>query len=205
MLQRRTLLALAGLAPFMRWSKTMAAKHEISPDTESTRLVLSDFTGDEPYVVEGAGWRGFSDRVMGGVSNATFNLDTVAGKSAARLTGTVTRESNGGFIQMALYFGRNEAELDASGYRGLELLVYGNNEDYNVHVRTADCGWYDDSYRTTFSAAPEWQRVQIPWSDFKPNRVTAPLDSSRLTRIAVLGWMREFEADIALAELALYR
>lgn len=182
----------------------MAVEHQKSPNTESARRVLSDFTGEEPYVIEGAGWRGFSDRVMGGISDAQLEPSTVGGKSCARLTGTVTRESNGGFIQMAMYFGRGEAELDASEYRGLELLVYGNDEDYNVHVRTADCGWYDDSYRKTFFAPAEWQRVQIPWGDFEPNRVTAPLDSSRLTRIAILGWMREFEADIALAEIALY-
>jgi hypothetical protein len=31
-----------------------------------------------------------------------------------------------------------------------------------------------------------------------------PLDSSSLQRIAILGWMRDFEADVALAEIALY-
>jgi hypothetical protein len=35
--------------------------------------------------------------------------------------------------------------------------------------------------------------------------VRAPLDPARLERIALLGWMREFEADIALATLSLYR
>ncbi|MDJ0927900.1 MAG: CIA30 family protein [Gammaproteobacteria bacterium] len=203
-LQRRRLLALAGLAPFMNWSNIMAAEHSESRDGQPARRVLSDFTGDEPYVIENAGWRGFSDRVMGGVSDAQLELSNVGGKACARLTGTVTRESNGGFIQMAMYFGQREAELDASGYQGLELLVYGNNEDYNVHVRTADCGWYDDSYRHTFFAPAEWQRVQIPWSEFEANRVKEPLDTSRLTRIAILGWMREFQADISLAEIALY-
>ena len=53
-------------------------------------------------------------------------------------------------------------------------------------------------------AGPEWQRVQIPWSEFAANRVSEPLDTRRLTRIAILGWMREFQADIALAEIALY-
>ena len=202
--QRRVLLALAGLAPFTKWSNAMAAEHKSSAPSEPERLVLSDFTGEEPYVLEGAGWRGFSDRVMGGVSNAQLERSTLDGVRCARLTGTVTRESNGGFIQMAMYFGSRDAQLDASAYSGLELRVYGNDEDYNVHVRTADCGWYDDSYRHTFFAKPEWQRVRIAWSDFKPNRVTAPLDSKRLTRIAILGWMREFEADIGVAEIALF-
>lgn len=116
----------------------------------------------------------------------------------------MTRESNGGFIQMALYFGPRDAELNGAAYRGIELLVYGNNEDYNVHVRTADCGWYDESYRYTFLARDEWQRIRILWTDFKPNGVSAPLDAARVNRIAVLGWMREFQADIALAEISLF-
>ena len=51
---------------------------------------------------------------------------------------------------------------------------------------------------------PQWQTVRLPWSAFKANAVSAPLDASTLQRIAVLGWMREFEADVALSEIALY-
>lgn len=171
---------------------------------KSDALLLSDFSGAEPYVLSGAGWRGFSDRVMGGISDASLSKATVDGKNCMRLTGRVTRESNGGFIQMAMYFGSRDAELDGSAYKGIELLVHGNSEDYNVHVRTADCGWYDESYRYTFFARPEWQQVRIPWGEFKANGVTAPLNSARVNRIAILGWMREFQADIALARISLY-
>jgi hypothetical protein len=176
----------------------------LASNEQEQPMLLSNFTGTEVQVRPGAGWRGFSDRVMGGVSDASLARATVDGKNCLRLTGRVTRESNGGFIQMALYFGSNEAELDGSAYQGIELLVYGNNEDYNVHVRTADCGWYDESYRYTFFAKPEWQLVRIPWADFKPNGIKAPLNSSRINRIAILGWMREFQADIALARIGLY-
>jgi len=201
---RRKLITLAALLPLTGWIRTVSAATSQSDTGAPDKLVLSDFTPDEPYVIEGAGWRGFSDRVMGGVSDASLDRDNVAGKNCARLTGTVTRESNGGFVQMALYFGPGDAELNGAAYRGIELLVYGNNEDYNVHVRTADCGWYDESYRYTFFAGDEWQRIQIPWADFQPNGVSVPLDAARLNRIAVLGWMREFKADIALAEIVLF-
>jgi hypothetical protein len=46
--------------------------------------------------------------------------------------------------------------------------------------------------------------VQIPWDEFKPNGLDAPLDSNRVNRIAILGWIREFQADVALAEISLY-
>ena len=203
-MRRRTLILATALTPLAGWQKLMAAEHDQLKAAAPGRLVLSDFTGETPYAYEGGGWRGFSDRVMGGISDAAFGKDIIDGKTCARMAGTVTRESNGGFIQMAFYFGRNDAEIDASAYTGVELLVYGNNEDYNVHIRTADCGWYEQSYRTSFFARPEWQTVQIPFTQFAPNGLNAPLDRSRINRIALLGWMREFEADIALAQMALY-
>ncbi len=174
------------------------------PMTAAKKLTLSTFEDGRPKIFSSGGWRGFSDRVMGGISNAELTQATIAGKDCLRLTGNVTRESNGGFIQMAYFFGNNEASFDASAYRGLEMLVFGNNEAYNVHLRTRDCGWYDESYRFTFVAKNEWQRIRVPWDEFKGNGVNVPLDSSTLQRIAILGWMREFEADVALAELALY-
>ena len=167
-------------------------------------LVLSNFETEQAVILPNARWRGFSDRVMGGVSDAEFAKATVAGKRCIRLTGRVTRDSGGGFIQMALDLGSRGANFDGSTYTGLELLVYGNDEDYNVHVRTADCGWYDETYRATVRVEPRWQPLRIPWTGFTPNGVSVPLNPARLQRIALLGWMREFTADIALAEAALY-
>lgn len=169
-----------------------------------SHLVLSDFGTMPEYVAPGMRWSGFSDRVMGGVSDASLALDEVAGRRALRLTGRVTRDRGGGFIQMALDLAPRGATLDASAYDGVELWVHGNDEDYNVHLRTPDCRWYDQSYRHSFHAARRWQRVRIPWESFAPNDVGAPLASARLQRVAVLGWMREFVADVALGSLALY-
>jgi len=168
------------------------------------RLVLSSFGGDREVLAPDARWRGFSDRVMGGVSDATFGRATVAGRPCIRLAGRVTRDNGGGFIQMALDLGTRAGDFDASGYAGVELLIHGNDEDYNCHVRTADCGWYDQSYRASFRAATGWHTIRLPWTAFVPNDLKVPLNPARIQRIALLGWMREFTADIALAELSLY-
>jgi hypothetical protein len=168
-------------------------------------LVLTRFGTQRDEVAPDVSWRGFTDRVMGGVSDAQFRKATVAGRACVRMTGRVTRDRGGGFIQMALDLGGRRGALDANAYDGVELVVYGNEESYNVHLRTPDCGWYDQSYRASFTAAPRWQTVRLPFARFAPNDLTAPLDRGRLQRIALLGWMRDFEADLALAELSLYR
>jgi hypothetical protein len=169
------------------------------------RLLLSRFDGAGEYLAPGTGWRGFSDRVMGGVSDAQFGRDVIAGRRCIRLTGRVTRDSGGGFVQMALDLGARRQPFDGSAWRGIECEVFGNDEDYNLHVRTTDCGWYDDSYRATFAAPARWTTLRLAWDALQPNSVRVPLNPARLERIALLGWMREFEADIALASLSLYR
>ena len=69
---------------------------------------------------------------------------------------------------------------------------------------TADVRWYSQSYRATFFATPEWQTIRLPWSAFAPNQIDVPLDTRQILRVGMLGWMREFEADLAVAEVALY-
>jgi hypothetical protein len=199
--RRRLLVTLAGLAPAYPALRALAAGE--APVAEQ-RLVLSSFEDGREFLASNARWRGFSDRVMGGVSDATFGRATVAGKSCIRLAGRVTRDSGGGFIQMALDLATRDRDFDASAYAGVEFLVHGNDEDYNCHVRTADCGWYDQSYRATFRVAPRWQTIRLPWTGFTPNDLKVPLNPAKIQRIALLGWMREFTADIALAEMALY-
>lgn len=171
-------------------------------DGRGERLVLADFAQAEPLVTEHTSWRGFTDRVMGGVSSAEFKSAEVGGRRCMRMTGDVTRDSGGGFVQLALYF---RGSADGSRYRGIELVVQGNDEDYNVHIRTSDCGWHDESYRVTFHAKPEWQAVRLPWEAFTPNGLSTPLDPSRLERVGLLGWMREFRAELAVGEIALWR
>jgi hypothetical protein len=199
--RRRLVLAMAGTFPALPALRSLAAG---VVRVAERRLVLTSFRDGREVVAPNARWRGFSDRVMGGVSDATFGRATVDGQPCIRLAGRVTRDRGGGFIQMALDLGTRERSFDASAYSGVELLVHGNDEDYNCHVRTADCGWYDQSYRATFRAMPRWQTIRLSWHDFTPNDLEVPLNPARMERIALLGWMREFIADIALAEIALY-
>ncbi|NJN48400.1 MAG: CIA30 family protein [Candidatus Competibacteraceae bacterium] len=140
---------------------------------------------------------------MGGVSRETVALATIDGRRCVRLTGEVSLENNGGFIQMALDLNR-EGLLDASAYNGLRLLVRGNGEEYNVHLRTPDTVRPWQSYRASFSAPDEWQEVRLPFAEFQPYRLDTPLDVSRLRRLGLVAIGRPFQADLCVAEVSLY-
>jgi hypothetical protein len=171
--------------------------------TKDKTLLIDDFSSGTGIALTGNPWMGFTDQVMGGRSTAKSHLDEIEGRPCLRLTGTVNTKG-GGFIQLAIDLGQRRQPFDGNPYSGIELDVYGNSEAYNCHLRTTDIRWYEQSYRATFSAPPQWTTVKLPWSAFEPHAIDTALNLSGLLRLGILGWMRDFEADIAVGRLALY-
>lgn len=163
-------------------------------------MIIDDFAASPP---EQAAWRPFSDRVMGGISDAALVPAVIDGKACLRLTGDVRLENNGGFIQMARELAPGEEPLDASAFAAISLLVRGNGERYGCHLRTPDAVRPWQSYRAVFLAEPEWREVILPFAGFAPHRLDRPLDVRRLRRIGLVAIGRAFAADLALARLAL--
>jgi hypothetical protein len=95
---------------------------------EDDVFILDDFSRDDLISALGTPWRGFSDRVMGGISEETIALATIDGRRALRLSGEVRLENNGGFIQAALDLAPAGQSLDASAFAGVLLVVRGNLE-----------------------------------------------------------------------------
>jgi len=168
-------------------------------------LILDDLSCPAPHTPLGTAWELVSDRVMGGVSDGTLARATVAGRMALRLSGTVSLDNNGGFLQMALDLRPDGAALDARAFTGLQLDVFGNDQSYNLHLRTADVTRPWQSYRHAFTAAPRWTTLHLPFSDVTPHRVDAPFDPATLRRIGIVAIGRAFQADIAISRIALYR
>ncbi len=151
----------------------------------------------------GSSWRLISDSVMGGISNGSLTLDYVDGKACLRLQGTLRLENGGGFIQAALDVSQTQAS-DASGFRGAVLEVYGNDQVYNLHLRTEDIRLPWQSYRASFLAPPRWQCLKLPFEAFTGYRVSKKLDTGHLRRIGIVAIGREFKADLCIAKIALY-
>ena len=168
-------------------------------------LILDDFTRDDLISTLGTPWRGFSDQVMGGISQETITLTNIDGRRCLKLTGDVRLENSGGFIQMARNLAPEERTLDASAYTGVLLVARGNGESYGVHLRTPDCIRPWQSYRASFVAGPEWQEIRLPFDRFEPHRLTAPLDVRHLRRLGLVAIGRAFHADLAVSAVGLCR
>jgi hypothetical protein len=168
-------------------------------------MLIDDFSNSDLISKLGTRWRGVSDRVMGGVSQASVAWGKIDDRSCLRLMGDVRLENNGGFIQAPLDLAPSDDTLDASNYTGIRLIVYGNGERYSVHLRTPDNVRPWQSYRAHFTASPRWTTIEIPFGDFVPHRLDAPLNVKRLRRIGLVAIGRAFHADLAVSELGFYR
>ncbi|KAL3799974.1 hypothetical protein HJC23_007447 [Cyclotella cryptica] len=80
-----------------------------------------------PFTSSGSQWLGITDRVMGGVSSGSLSRETIDGRVANVLRGTVSLENNGGFVQMATDLALDPSVdmfVDASEFDGVELEIY---------------------------------------------------------------------------------
>ena len=127
--------------------------------------------------------------------------DAIAGRPAIRMRGDVSIENNGGFVQIVLDLSSDGGVVDASRWSGIELDVFGNGEEYGVHLRTDALLRPWQSYRQTFTACPEWRTARLPFDQFFPYRTDVPLDIGRLRRIGVVAIGRAFAPDLSLSGL----
>ena len=151
-----------------------------------------------------ADWEYVADTVMGGVSRGRAERKTVAGRTAMHLTGMVSLENNGGFVQMAFDLAGG-ATFDASGFSGLSFDVLGNGARYDVRVRTDALTRPWQSFRAEFEAPTHWTTLNVAFGDLVPHRTKAIFDPARVRRIGILAVGREMQADIAVSSIRLYR
>jgi hypothetical protein len=167
-------------------------------------LILDDRSSKTLLANNGCQWRAISDTVMGGTSSVQLVSTEVCGRTCLRLTGEVSLENNGGFVQASLDLSE-KGLLDASKFSGIEVDVLGNSQTYNLHLRTEDTKIVWQSYRASFNAAQNWQTIRLSFDSFIPHRIDVPLDTSRLRRLGAVAIGRTMQADICISRLALYK
>jgi len=147
-------------------------------------------------------WEFVADTVMGGVSTGHVTWD--AQRRVARLTGDVSLENNGGFVQMAADFEPGRQLFDASGFDGVELELRGNGEVYDLRLRTDALTRPWQSFRTDIAAPADWTVLRVPFTAFEAHRTEAAFDPSRLRRVGILAIGRAFSADVSVRSFGFY-
>lgn len=139
---------------------------------------------------------------MGGVSSGGVEYKRDAQVSFARLSGTVSTDNNGGFIQIR---GRLSA-APPENTQGIRLIVRGNNQPYYVHLRTRGTRLPWQYYQAEFATTGTWSEVKIPLSEFKPSGglLRKTLKPSSLRTLGIVAYGRDHLAEVDVSEIAFY-
>ena len=166
-------------------------------------MLIDDFS-DPAAAGNGHRWQCVTDRVMGGVSDARLAHETVAGRNALRLSGTVSLANNGGFVQAALDLADPGAAYDAGRFAGVALALRGDGGTYAVNLRTTGLRHPWQSYRCAVASTDPWRELQLPFSAFVAHRTDLPLDPRRLRRIGLIAIGQARRVDVAIADLRFF-
>jgi hypothetical protein len=166
--------------------------------------ILDDRSTADFHSTSGEQWLLVTDSVMGGVSDGQLSLDIIKNRPCLRMTGDVKLENNGGFIQTVLNLSEDSLQ-NIMAYTGLMIEVYGNDNEYNIHLRTRDILLPWQSYRVTFTASSTWKTLYIPFAEFEPYRIKKALNIKKLKRIGFVAIGQEFSADLCIGKIGLYK
>lgn len=147
-------------------------------------------------------WDYFSDQVMGGVSVGNFHIITEQAESYAQLSGDVSTENNGGFIQ----FRTNLKDLNKENIKGILIRVRGNNQKYFVHLRTRGTLLPWQYYQAEFFALDEWQLIKLPLESFAASSgwLKKNIVSTSMKTLGIVAFGRDHIADLSVSEVGFY-
>jgi len=165
--------------------------------TSANAQMLEDFTD-----ATADNWRFISDQVMGGVSQGRAGVEVEGGETFLRLTGTVSTENRGGFIQTR----RDLPGGLPADTRGFVLRTRGDGQRYFLHLRTTGTVLPWQYYQAPFTPGPDWGEIRVPLSAFTASgsllRNTPRAGDVR--SIALVAYGRDHLADVSLMRITLY-
>lgn len=182
----------------------MAEKTEPKKESQMEEQLIDDVSRDDMQSALGGKWQMVSDQVMGGVSDGTMLLTEKAGRRCLQLQGNVSTDNNGGFLQLALDLNQGQS-FDASAFKGIKIDVFGNGEDYNLHLRTKGLWFPWQAYRSSFRTEPKWQTVELPFAEFQAYKTSKALNTAKLRRIGLVAIGKDFAADVCLGSIQFYK
>ena len=158
-----------------------------------------------PFTEENARyWQYISDQTMGGVSDGQAILDKDGDMIFARLTGNVSTDNNGGFIQIRTNFSFVDLINTNKDLKGVLLNTKGNGETYHIFIRTSKDRSYRDFYSATFTANDNWEIVDLPFTKFKHRYSNRSLDGNDIRTFGIVAYGRNFYSDVSVSEISFY-
>jgi len=151
-------------------------------------------------------WQFVSDGVMGGLSTGTLTFEEEGEVNFARLTGDVTTENNGGFIQFRANVSFDKIVDQGRMIKGVRLTGRGNGAKYFIHFRTSDNRRPSDYYSAEFQTGLEWGSIDLPFSQFKRSRFDSSilLSGDKIQSMGIVAYGREHIADVSISKIEFY-
>jgi len=147
-------------------------------------------------------WEYFADVVMGGVSDGGAEFVADGEIAFVHLTGTVSTENNGGFLQVRRFLPQGlPAETE-----GLELDIRGNGEAYYVFLRTREMTRPWHFYNASFQSTPDWSQVRISLAAFEGSHdfLADPIDPQSVISLGFVAYGRDHIADLSVSSVGVY-
>ncbi len=146
-------------------------------------------------------WEFISDQVMGGVSSGKVELISESQKNFIRLSGIVSTENNGGFIQF-----RSNFNFENQDFKGLRIKAKGFPSEYYVHIRTTFLFLPWQFYSSSFKVSEKWQTYELLFDDFKRSNFYQPskFNSSEIESIGFVAFGKNFNPQLDIIEVEVF-
>ncbi len=144
-------------------------------------------------------WQFISDQVMGGMSSGKVEFININNNLNARLTGNVSTENKGGFIQIR----RKLEKSSLKGAKFIEITAKGNHQNYFIHLRTSGTLLPWQYYQISFKVVDDFKIFKLPINKFKRSSVflSKQIIPENITSVGVVAFGRDHSADIYIKEI----
>ena len=159
---------------------------------------------ENPYITkQSQKWYFISDQVMGGVSSGKFQLEKIDSTTCYRMVGKVSTENNGGFIQIRT---KLKPEINTKDYKGIYIKVYGNEKNYNLHLRTRLTVAPWQYYSFTFFSSKNWNEIRANFNEFEKSNFYQPKSilGQNIISVGLVAGFDDFSSDICLSEIGFF-
>jgi hypothetical protein len=192
-------LAVLGIGP-----GTMPGASATAAGTDMTEnFLIDDFSRTDGASTLGTRWEGFTDSVMGGLSQMEVGFRDGAEGRFLNMRGQVRLENRGGFIQARLPLDEGGGTFDARPWRGIAIRARGRPGAYYIHLRTSQNWMPWQYYRAPVAVSEDWQDQIILFDAFEGRSTRRGMDPSALKSLAIVAYGEAFDADIDVARIEL--